>query len=73
MRSVVGEDLQRLFAAFEAGRIGEDEFASRKAALLAWSRCRLSLATPRRLQFQRADPAASSTRAAAAGGLAARQ
>ena len=50
MRTIVGEDLQRLFAAREQGRISEAEFTTRKASLLAWSRCRFSMVTPRRLR-----------------------
>ena len=50
--SVVGQDLQRLFAAYEVGTIGEDNFQSRKLELLRWSRCQLSRTTPRRLRVE---------------------
>jgi hypothetical protein len=52
MATVIGEDLERLFAAFECGRVSRSEFNARKKALLDWSGCRLSLRTPSRLRFR---------------------
>lgn len=51
MRTVVGQDLERLFAARDEGRVSEADFRLRKAALLDWSGCQLSRCTPKRLQF----------------------
>lgn len=50
MRTVIGENLQQLFAAREAGQISEHAFQQHKAALLNWSRGCLTLFTPRSLR-----------------------
>lgn len=51
MRTTVGQELQRLFAARDRGVVQPDEFLERKALLLEWSGCRFSLFTPRRLRL----------------------
>ena len=52
MRTIVAQDLQKLFAAHQAGKVDDAEFARCKKALLEWSQCRLSLFTPRRLRVR---------------------
>lgn len=52
MSTVVGQDLENLFRAWERGQIGKAEFSERKAALLTWSKCHFSLITPRALRFR---------------------
>lgn len=52
MRTVVGQDLQKLFAVHEAGSISQAVFEQRKSALLAWSKGRWMLITPRKLRVR---------------------
>lgn len=51
VRSLVGQDLQRIFAAHQQGLLADEEFEQHKNALLTWSRCRFSLRTPKKLRF----------------------